>query len=309
MEITLKTYSLIFTLICISLIIIHGFWPSQFVVDSITIVILIILGLPFLAPFLKTAKVFGKFFGAEFEFKDEISATEKLVDSSIKKAKEREALQETAKIPKPPTSQFSQFTVFDLSNVKELIDDDPVLALAALRIEIEKKLRIAANKFGIPQKEQFSIRTLLDVLVKKEILHPEQINAIKNIQRMCNKAVHGAEISQEEAEKIVDLAEKLNKSFSIGYWINFDPNTDYKKQGLVCEWEHCIEHFPLQEERNVKSCPVFGHDCPGGPDRVKTCGITIDDLPKSRFAKSYNEQRGIRRFIYSKFNRGSPPSE
>ena len=52
--------------------------------------------------------------------------------------------------------------------------------------------------------------------------------------------------------------------------MNFAPNLDFEAQGLVCEYEHCIEHMPLGEPSD-DSCPLFGHDCPGGRRRIATC--------------------------------------
>ncbi len=65
----------------------------------------------------------------------------------------------------------------------------------------------------------------------------------------------------------------------------FKPMEDYAKKGLFCEYEYCIEEMPLMEERGGLSCPVWGHNCPGGKERVKTCGKTIDDIQEERFAK------------------------
>jgi len=56
---------------------------------------------------------------------------------------------------------------------------------------------------------------------------------------------------------------------SIGYSKDFRPNKDFAEMGLFCEFEHCIERMPLV--RGVKSCPVFGHDCPAGEKRSRNC--------------------------------------
>lgn len=102
---------------------------------------------------------------------------------------------------------------------------------------------------------------------------------------MCNKAIHGSLITREEAREIIGLAEELNKTFSVGYSVDFSPNPDYVKHGLICEWEHCIEWMPLTEESTKYSCPVFGHNCPGGVEKVSKCGKTIGDIPSDRFIK------------------------
>ncbi len=64
------------------LIVVRGFWSDVFMVDAFTILILFILSIPFIAQYLRKAK----FAGAEFEFKDEIRETEKLVQLSVEQA-------------------------------------------------------------------------------------------------------------------------------------------------------------------------------------------------------------------------------
>ena len=63
------------------------------------------------------------------------------------------------------------------------------------------------------------------------------------------------------------------------------PNSHYEKNGLFCEWEHCIENMPITSENTELSCPVFGHNCPGGVDKVKICGKTLAEIPEERFLK------------------------
>lgn len=255
-----------------ALIIVHGFWSNMFKVDLISISILFILSIPFVAQFLRKAK----FPGAEFEFKDEIRETQKLVQLSVEKAKEAENAGE---------AKILQFETFKLSSIRELLDSDPVLALAALRIEIERKLKLVANCLEIPNKERYSISKMLEAIKRKEFLSYDQISALQNIIKMCNEAIHGSLISKKEATEIIDLTEELNKSFSIGYSIDFSANPDYKQHGLACEWEHCIELMPLTEEKTRNSCLLWGHNCPGGIEKISECDKTIDDIPHTRFIK------------------------
>lgn len=254
------------------LIVVRGFWSDIFAVDVFTVVILFILFIPFVAKYLRKAK----FPGAEFEFKDEIRETEKLVKLSVKQAEDAERAGEKKALP---------FETFKLSAVRELLDSDPVLALAALRIEMERKLRLLGDSLDLPIRTKLSLSKLVEVVGKEGLLSFEQVTALEKILNMCNKAIHGSLISKEEAEEIVNLADELNKSFSIGYSIDFSPNLDYKKHGLLCEWEHCIEWMPLAAERTELSCPVWGHNCPGGVEKVSKCGKTIKDIPSNRFIK------------------------
>lgn len=268
----MKIIQWLIVIIGIMLIVVHGFWSDVFKVDGFTILILFILSIPFVAQYLRKAK----FPGAEFEFKEEIRETKKLVQLSVEQAEKAESAGEAKILP---------FETFRLSAVRELLDSDPVLALAALRIEIEKKLRSAADFLDLSMRDKLSIFKLIEAVSRKELLSFEQITALRKIVDMCNKAIHGSLISREEARKIIDLAEELNKSFSIGYSIDFSPNPDYTRHNLVCDWEHCIEWMPLTEEPTEYSCPAFGHNCPGGVEKVSKCGKTIKDIPSDRFIK------------------------
>ena len=46
----------------------------------------------------------------------------------------------------------------------------------------------------------------------------------------------------------------------------------------ACEWEHYIEYCPLDEKRSELSCPIFGHNCPSGKEKVKNCKLHEKEL-------------------------------
>ncbi|MFC1947443.1 hypothetical protein ACFLXY_05945 [Chloroflexota bacterium] len=240
--------------------------------DAITVVIFFILLIPFVAQYLRKAK----FPGAEFVFRDEIRETEKLVRISVEQAEESDIA---------GTRRLLPFETFQLSNVKDLVKSDPVLSLAALRIEIERKLSLFVGVLGLPSNNQMSASRIVRILKERDILSIEQVSALQKIINMCNKAIHGVQVSESEAIEIINLTEELNGTFSIGYSIDFSPNIDYEKYRLLCEWEHCIEWMPLTEEPTEYSCPVFGHNCPGGTQIVSNCNKAIDDIPRERFSK------------------------
>ena len=99
---------------------------------------------------------------------------------------------------------------------------------------------------------------------------------------MCNSAVHGAIVTADQAKEIINLTEQLNQSFSNGYSIDISENNEFEEQGLLCEWEHCIELMPLEREQTKYSCPVFGHNCPGSEEKVSICNKNINDIPQNR---------------------------
>ena len=60
----------------------------------------------------------------------------------------------------------------------------------------------------------------------------------------------------------------------LGYVPDFSPRVDYKQRGQCCPYEHCIELVDLSPSPSEKSCPAFGHDCPGGRNQVEACKRT-----------------------------------
>lgn len=61
------------------------------------------------------------------------------------------------------------------------------------------------------------------------------------------------------------------------------PNPYWRDQHGICRWEHCIENQPHYEDRPIaKSCPIFGHDCPGGARAATACRAQRDRMSKRR---------------------------
>ena len=56
-----------------------------------------------------------------------------------------------------------------------------------------------------------------------------------------------------------------------GYIEEFGFNKDWREQQAICGYEHCIELMFITEETTTLSCPIFGHNCPGGKQMVKKC--------------------------------------
>lgn len=234
--------------------------------------LLMLLAIPLLAPFLKKAK----WFGAEFEFRDEIKKAKKYVARSESQALERfKAL---------PNIDFC-FETIPTSTARRLASEDPNLSLAALRIDMERVLFRAVEHL-VPEVhgKQLSIIKSAKILYDENIITEDQSEAILSITRICNKAVHGADVTEQEAAQVLDIAEQLNRSFPTGYSINLLPNEKFQEHGLLCEWQHCIEQMPLGEEETEVSCSAFGHDCPGGASVKKKCNKTGNDIPPERFA-------------------------
>ena len=181
-------------LIGIILIFLHGFFHDQFIIDNFIILIYFISSIPFTAQFLKEVNILG----ANFKFQEEIRKIEKLINVSG-----------TAKVRTELDVPIAVVKSKALDNARKLLDSDPVLALAALRIEIEKSLKTIAKKLDLPIKEKQSITAIIVNLKSKEIFSHEQVLILRKIIQMCNKAIHGAVISKGEAKEIISLTEKF----------------------------------------------------------------------------------------------------
>lgn len=57
----------------------------------------------------------------------------------------------------------------------------------------------------------------------------------------------------------------------IGWAFTVAENPEYREQGLLCPYAHCIRNSPPLSSENRNGCPVFGQECPGGPDQVVWC--------------------------------------
>jgi hypothetical protein len=260
-------------LFIIAVVIVQGFWPETFALDKYSVGLLFLLAIPLLAPFLKKAK----WFGVEFDFKENIQQLVNLVEEAKEEKRETEEEKRHVGI----------IQTFSAESAINLVEQDPNLALAALLIEIERILRLAYQILINPDSSaKNGIGFLVDELHQQGTIRDHQRDAILQITRVCNEAVHGGKVSIHEAIAVIDLTIELSQSFSVGYSINFQPNPEYEEQGLFCEWEHCVEHFPLRENRDDRSCHVFGHDCPGGVGTRAKCRKSIYDVGDERFLKT-----------------------
>ena len=92
----------------------------------------------------------------------------------------------------------------------EMLGKNNSLALAMVRIEIEKELRLVAHYHGIDvQHRPMGITQLANELVKKEVLPEELISPLKEVSNVCNRAIHGEEVQNETAESVVRVGEKI----------------------------------------------------------------------------------------------------
>jgi hypothetical protein len=162
----------------------HLIWPSL-TIDGITLALVVIAIIPWLAPLFKSIKLPG---GLEVEYKDLEETTERLESTGL--------LPATLKAP-TPTHAFLL-----------VAHEDPNLALAGLRIEIEKRLIALTEKTGgMPRKR--GVGGYLFYLRDNGVLTQEQHSVLADMIGLLNSAVHGAEVRKDIAAWAMDVGPKL----------------------------------------------------------------------------------------------------
>ncbi len=103
----------------------------------------------------------------------------------------------------------SPISPWDLS-AAQLVGADNALALAALRMDIERELRRIAYENEIDVRTRpLGIVGLADELVSREILPAAWRGSLREITTVCNKGVHGFEVPDHIAASVVRVGAQI----------------------------------------------------------------------------------------------------
>jgi hypothetical protein len=94
------------------------------------------------------------------------------------------------------------------SDLFELVERDPQLALAKLRLQLESALSKAARFYDYGGRRE-TVASLTRFLRQEELLDEETSSQIAELTSILNRAVHGAEIGTEEASQVLRVGESL----------------------------------------------------------------------------------------------------
>jgi hypothetical protein len=95
-------------------------------------------------------------------------------------------------------------------SARRLLSKDPTLAAAKLRIDIELALAELADSAEVPLDEHpRSLFRLAQELVSVGTLPHSLLYPIKQVSDICNRVIHGAEISSRQAAEVLDIGEAL----------------------------------------------------------------------------------------------------
>ncbi|MFH5832359.1 hypothetical protein [Halalkalibaculum sp. DA384] len=163
----------------------HLIWPDL-KIDAITLTLIMIAIIPWLAPLFKSVELPG---GWKFEFQELLKAQERAGKAGL--------LAESEDGP-----EYS----FQL-----VADEDANLALAGLRIEIESRLVKLAESADVDIRRS-SVGRLMRLLSQREILTNEERSILEDLIGTLNAAVHGADVDSRAADWAMEIGPRLLKA-------------------------------------------------------------------------------------------------
>ncbi len=189
------------SLLALLLLVIHSLPGHSILVDNTSVILVLII---FLSPFLSAIRRIK--FG---EFEAEIDPKE------VRRIKNEVESQLADTSPPPETALRSEIES-TVTAIKELAESDPVIALAKLRIEIEK---VISNLYRRTQDEQqspfpISLGRMVHTLTSQELFPSNISSPIREVIAICNRAVHGEEIRESDAKAIINVGTSLLERLS-----------------------------------------------------------------------------------------------
>jgi hypothetical protein len=179
---SMKQLRQIISLGALLIALVHIIWP-QLAIDAIALALIVIAILPWLAPLVKSLELPG---GWKVEFQE------------LQKAELRaESAGLLAEVPSQEDAAFS---------FQSIAVRDPNLALAGLRIEIEKRLSSLVEIHGL---RPMGVGRSLWALAQAEILTSEERSILSDMVNMLNAAVHGAEVDSRAATWAIEIGPRL----------------------------------------------------------------------------------------------------
>ena len=93
----------------------------------------------------------------------------------------------------------------EISYYSNLAEEDPNLALASLRFEIEILLKNVAKGFKVEIGERDSAGIIARKLQEKTAITTYQYELISIIIKLCNSAMHGQRVTQLQVKELLDI--------------------------------------------------------------------------------------------------------
>ncbi len=191
----MKKTQISITLGAIGVGVIHIIWPNLNI-DAISLSLIILAVIPWLAPLFRSMELPG---GIKFEFQ------------------ELERVQKEAKavglVSDQPTKNKYKYPFL------EIAETYPQLALASLRIELEKSLKALAMKTKVACSECVNhkghgVSSLTRDLFHKGVISAQEKAVLEDMIGTLNRAVHDEELDIRAAQWVIDIGPKILDSIN-----------------------------------------------------------------------------------------------
>ena len=97
----------------------------------------------------------------------------------------------------------------DLNYYMNQIEQDPTLALAGIRVELEIMLKNLAKRYKVKINIRDSFLIITKKLLKNNAITSRQAELINTLTNFCNSAIHGFSVSKSQAQNILDISSVL----------------------------------------------------------------------------------------------------
>lgn len=120
----------------------------------------------------------------------------------------------------------------DMGYYLQFADQDPNLALAGLRIDIDILVRNLAKRFGLLiDNKRSPTGQILRKLLDSNAIDANQYELAAKILNVCNQAVHGTTITYDQARSVIQSAESLVADYIAWMSWGFDDNWEPRNSG------------------------------------------------------------------------------
>jgi hypothetical protein len=245
--------------VALILLIAHTISYTPVKVDHISVILLLVI---FLSPFISAIK---KIKIGDFEAEIDPTEVQKIRDEVSK-------VVDTDKAEQLPEIENT------IKNIKALVESDPVLALAKLRMELERILNhiYRATHKGERHDHFIPIGRLAHTLYSKELIPKDIARTTREVVSICNRAMHGEDIRQKDAESVIESGSFL--LYELSSYLDeykYKP-TESKKVG-----QDDIEKYRNAHYRITTLVPLVN-------DPIKNVYV-VDQEELDEFLEGYNE--------------------
>jgi len=103
---------------------------------------------------------------------------------------------------------------YNFSYYRDMAERDPNLALAGLRMELERMLQNLMKVYHI-DRPSATAGTVVHLLYGRQMLTQEESELLASIIKVTNQAVHGQDVSKDAALRVIDSAEVFRDAYLV----------------------------------------------------------------------------------------------